>query len=162
MYFNLYGMTTDQIIINRLFPAEDGYFSRWATMQAAYAKDISDYFQPVPVTQLPLFAQEVLGQDRLSEVAQTLYKDEDPMQCYINAPTYAFTKEGNGYYLEIKLPFVEKREIDLTRQSEDLVIRIGGFKRHVPLPRAVARLKTGKANMDGNRLVVSFVEEVTT
>ncbi len=129
-------------------------------MQATYAAEIRDYFQPVPVATLPLFAQEVIGLDRLQEVAQTLYGDADPMQCYLEAPAYTFTKEGTAYRLDMALPFVQKDEIDLTRQQDNLVIRVGSFKRYVPLPRAVARLKTAGARLDGSHLAVRFAEEV--
>jgi arsenite-transporting ATPase len=159
MYFSLYGVTTDRVIINRLFPASEGYFSRWATTQTTYAAEIRDYFAPVPVSTLPLFADEVVGQARLREVAEALYQDEDPTQGSLEAPPYAFTKEGEHYRLELTLPFVQKEEIDITRQREDLVIRVGSFKRYVPLPRAIARLKTAGAKMEGSRLIVQFGAE---
>jgi arsenite-transporting ATPase len=54
---------------------------------------------------------------------------------------------------------VHKEEIDLTRRQEDLLVRVGSFTRHVPLPRAVARLRTAGAKMQGQRLVITFAEE---
>ncbi|WP_256872896.1 ArsA family ATPase [Candidatus Entotheonella palauensis] len=63
--------------------------------------------------------------------------------------------------LEVVMPFVQKEEIDLTRQAEDLVIRVGNFKRHVPLPRSVVRLKTAGAKMDEGHLIVRFADEVS-
>ena len=162
MYFNLYGMNTDQIIINRVFPEEAGVFSRIAARQRAYAAEIAAYFQPVPVVELPLFEDEVIGAARLQEVGELLYGDEDPSQCYIASPAYTFNKEGQGYTLAVVMPFVQKEEIDLTRQAEDLVIRVGGFKRHVPLPRTMMNMKTIGAKMDHGRLVVQFANEVRT
>ncbi|WP_089935326.1 ArsA family ATPase [Candidatus Entotheonella palauensis] len=161
MYFGLYGMNTDQIIINRVFPEQAGVFSRLAARQTAYTAEIAEYFQPVPVTQLPLFEDEIIGMARLQEVGHALYGDEDPSQCYISSPSYTFKKDGQDYLLEVVMPFVQKEEIDLTRQAEDLVIRVGNFKRHVPLPRSVVRLKTAGAKMDDGRLIVRFVNEVS-
>ncbi len=80
MYFSLYGMITDRVIINRLFPTSEGYFSRWSATQAGHVAEIRDYFQPVPVTTLPLFADEVVGVARLQEVAEALYQGADPTQ----------------------------------------------------------------------------------
>jgi hypothetical protein len=37
-----------------------------------------------------------------------------------------------------------------------MVIRIGGFKKHIPLPRHVAAYKDVKANMDGAYLNIIF------
>ena len=162
MYFSLYGMNTDQIIINRVFPEQAGAFSRLAERQRAYVAEIVDYFQPVPVAQLPLFEDEIIGTARLLELGQSLYGDEDPSQCYMSSPSYAFNKEGSDYTLEVVLPFVQKEEIDLTRQGDNLVIRVGSFRRHVPLPRAIIRLKTAGAKMDDGRLIVRFSGEVST
>jgi arsenite-transporting ATPase len=159
MYFSMYGMITDQVIINRLFPESEGYFAQWARTQARHAAQITEYFHPVPVARLPLFADEVIGRVRLEEAAARLYGDSDPTQFYLNAPPYAFAKENGGYRLEMNLPFVQKNEIDITRETDDLVVRVGSFKRHVPLPRTVARLRTGSARMDGTRLRIQFVEE---
>jgi arsenite-transporting ATPase len=161
MYFNLYGMNTDQIIINRVFPEAAGAFSRLAERQRAYAAEIAAYFQPVPVARLPLFEDEVIGTARLQDLGLLLYGDADPSQCYISSPAYTFTKEGRDYRLEVAMPFVQKEEIDLTRQAEDLIIRVGSFKRHVPLPRTLANMKTAGAKMDHGRLVVRFANEVS-
>lgn len=159
MYFSMYGITTDRVIINRLFPESDGYFSQWAKTQAKYAEEITEYFKPVPVSPLPLFADEVVGRDRLDQVAKQLYDGDDPAQFYLNAPPFGFEKENGGYRLELTMPFVHKEEIDITREAEDLVVRVGSFKRYVPLPRTVAKLKTGGAKMAGGRLQIHFVGE---
>ena len=55
----------------------------------------------------------------------------------------------------------DKTTTDLTRQPEQLVVRVGSFKRHVPLPRTVSRLKTAGAKMEEDRLVVRFAKEET-
>jgi len=106
-----------------------------------------------------LFADEVVGMARLQEVAEALYQGADPTQFSMQEPPYTFTKDGETYTLALHLPFVHKEEIAITRQQENVVVRIGSFKRHVPLPRAVSRLKTAGAKMDGSRLVIRFVEE---
>jgi len=162
MYFSMYGMVTDRVIINRLFPESQGYFSQWAKTQAKYAEEITAYFKPVPVSTLPLFADEVVGRERLEQAAGELYGDDDPARFYLHAPPYAFEKRNGGYRLELALPFARKEDINITREAEDLVVRIGSFKRYVPLPRTVARLKTAGAKMDGNRLTVNFAEEAAT
>lgn len=49
MYFNMYGMTTDQVVLKRIFPKSDGYPQEWAALQPERAADIQTYFEPVPV-----------------------------------------------------------------------------------------------------------------
>lgn len=162
MYLCMYGMTIDAVIINRLLPRTDGYFAQWAELQASYAQDIREYFAPVPVIALPLFAHEVVGMAPLETLAQRLYEERDPAAFFMDMPSYGFTKEAAGQYrLEIKLPFVPKDQIDLSRHGEDVVVRIGTFKRNILLPRAIIPLRTAGATMDGDTLVVRFAEEGT-
>ncbi|MFB1483780.1 ArsA family ATPase [Corallococcus sp. RDP092CA] len=156
MYFNLYGMTTEMVVINRVMPAAEGYFSRWAENQARYCQEVNEYFSPVPVVPVPYFASEVMGMERLGEVVDVLYKKEDPTQCYVSQPSYAFAKEGDGYVLKMNLPFVDKRELTMTRSENDLVIRIGNFKRYVPLPTAMLHYSSVTAKKNANELQVIF------
>jgi arsenite-transporting ATPase len=158
MYFSLYGITTDRIVVNRMFPDSGPFFARWTEAQATYLTEIREYFEPVPVVTLPMFPQEVIGTDRLREVADTLYGDDDPSQFYVQSPPYEFSKRDGVRTLKLKLPFARPEDVDVSRLAEDLVIRVGSFKRHIPIPRSMQRLKTGGAKMEGAQLVVKFVE----
>jgi arsenite-transporting ATPase len=160
MYFSLYGVTTDQVIINRLIPRDcDGYFARWAESHAGYAREIEEYFAPIPVSSLPLFPQEVVGLDRLLEVADSLYGKSDPLATRLKSPPFKFTKDGEDYLLSLALPFVEKEEIELVRSGEDLVISLGSFRRHVPLPNSVMAHAALQARIKDKRLTVRFSRE---
>lgn len=158
MYFNLYGVTTDQVIVNRLMPEQDGYFSRWAETQKGYADEIDEFFQPVPTAKLPMFEHEIIGLDRLQKIADALYGADDPNRFYVEAPPYEFSKDDGLYRLKLRLPFVSKGDVDVSRFGEDVVVRIGSFKRHIPLPRSVARLVTDRASLDQDQLVITFKE----
>nr|UYH37515.1 TRC40/GET3/ArsA family transport-energizing ATPase [Myxococcaceae bacterium MCy9487] len=159
MYFCMYGITTDSVVINRLLPQGDGYFAQWAQAQQAQSHDIKEYFSPVPVSSLPLLSNEVVGVAQLEKFSQLLYAERDPAEFFIDAPSYGFTKKPSGdYHLELQLPFVGKEQIDLSRKDEDLVIRVGTFKRNVLLPRAIIPLRTEGASMENGRLVVRFAK----
>jgi arsenite/tail-anchored protein-transporting ATPase len=156
MYFCLYGITTDHVVINRLLRDTDGYYARWVEAQAAYVEQISDYFRPVPVSRLPLFAEEVAGIASLGEVAAALYQGRDPTTTTVAAPGYEFHKERAGYALRISLPFVAREALDITRVAEDVVVRVGNFKRHIPVPRPLRHLRTNTAQVDGSELLIRF------
>jgi len=158
MYFCLYGITTDQVIVNRILPQQKGYFSRWAETQQGYAQEIDDFFQPVPTSRLPMFAQEVIGLERLGELAQALYADTDPTRFNLDSPPYAFSKRRDVYELKLRLPFAGKDDVDVSRHGEDVVVRIGSFKRHIPLPRSVSRLETTGASLNDDQLLITFKE----
>ena len=81
VYFSLHGLTVDGVIVNRVLPAEvtDRYFQEWRISQGIVLEEIDRYFAPVPVKRVPLFAHEVLGRERLEDLARALYDGkEDP------------------------------------------------------------------------------------
>src|SRR5215468_8603545 len=81
VYFSLHGLTVDTVVVNRLIPAEvsDRWFNEWHASQDKILHEVEEYFAPVEVKRVPLFAHEVLGTTRLEELAGVLYPgDEDP------------------------------------------------------------------------------------
>ena len=157
MYFNMYGMTTDQVVLNRIFPKSDGYLQQWAELQSKRATEIQGYFEPVPVVPMPYFPYEIVGLERLGLFARQLYGDTDPTSRFVDAPAYGFKKVADGHYtLTLHLPFSNRKQIKLSRQGEDLTISIGTFRRNVLLPRKISLLPTRSAAMDNERLVVHF------
>ncbi len=162
MYFCMYGVTIDSVVINRLLPEGDGYFEAWAKTQAQYSANIQDYFNPVPVSRLPFLSAEVVGLKQLEVFSQLLYGERDPAAFFVSLPAYGFNKESEGHYsLEMKLPFVSKEQIDVSRHNEDLVVRIGTFKRNIPLPRAVVSLDVVAAKMSQDLLTIRFANRST-
>ena len=77
VYFSLHGLTVDTVLVNRLLPAEvmDTWFKEWHTSQDTIMHEIEEYFAPVPVKKVPLFAHEILGKQRLEDLARVLYAE---------------------------------------------------------------------------------------
>ena len=116
VYFSLHGLTVDGIIVNRVLPpiVTDAWFEEWRASQARVLKEIEEYFAPVAVQQVPLFTHEVVGQERLEELARTLYseKDDPAAVTRIEAP-YTFEKVDGHYNVRLRLPFAAKGEVGL-------------------------------------------------
>lgn len=159
LYFTLYGLTADCVIVNRLLLGSKGYFAQWAETHATHIREIEQYFDPVPVARVPFFADEVVGFARLRKVAEALFGKDDPRQVRPGGVPFKFIKRNGTYILTMPLPFVDKEELDLVRQDSSLIITIGSFKRYVPLPRAAALLKIGEAKLRNGELTVKFVPE---
>jgi arsenite-transporting ATPase len=163
VYFSLHGLVVDAIIANRLIPEEvtDAFFERWRESQRRTLAEIEQYFAPVPVRRIPMFRDEVLGYERLRELAETLYAPgEDPSSITRNAAPFSFVREGDHYEVRLDLPFAEKGEIGLFRKQDELVIEIGTIRRHVGLPTTMASLTPVKASLSGRKLVVEMREAV--
>src|SRR5215469_3242702 len=72
VYFSLHGLTVDQVLVNRVLPddIEDAFFSEWRRTQSKFLKEIEGYFEPVPMRCVPLFRHEILGLERIRELAR--------------------------------------------------------------------------------------------
>ena len=158
MYFCLYKMSIDAIIMNRMLPdkIKDNYFKGWIKEQRYHLVEAKDFFGPVPIFPVDLFGGEVIGYNDLKQLADQIYKDSNPLQRFFKDEPYRLTKRDGNYRLKLKLPFISKKDVELNKLHEELIIRIGGFKRHIMLPRQVASLNVVKAKLDGEYLNVIF------
>jgi arsenite-transporting ATPase len=158
MYFCLYGLVVDTIVVNKLFPqsVQDEYFRDWIATQQRSLKEIYAIFEPIPVRTVNILRDEVVGIDRLQEMGNMIYGDLDPSMVLHGESPYEINEQDGAYSLRIKLPFVKKDYVDLFKDEGDLVIRIGSFKRHVFLPRALVNLKPSGASLDDDMLTVRF------
>ena len=114
VYFSLHGLTVDSVIVNRVLPEEvnDAYFVEWRQSQAKILQEIEEYFAPVRVKRVPLFTHEVLGRQRLEDLARVLFSEgEDPAARHVRReavqlypagrllggpPAPAFRDQGRG------------------------------------------------------------------
>jgi arsenite/tail-anchored protein-transporting ATPase len=160
VYFSLHGLTVDSVIVNRLLPAEvkDSWFSEWHMSQDKVLKEIEEYFAPVPVHRVPLFAQEVLGKHRLQELARVLYRDQDPAAVTRIDKPYTFGKSDGAYEIRLILPFAVKGEVGLFKKGDELVVEIGTLRRHIGLPRSMAAMVPSRAKLDNHVLRVEMKE----
>jgi len=158
MYFCLYKMNIDAIIMNRILPATvtDSYFSNWLKGQQHNLVEAAEFFNPVPIFPVNLFSGEIIGYDYLRDLADQIYADRNPLERFYTEEPYQLIKEDSNYRLKLKLPFISKEDVVLSKVYEELVIRIGGYKRHILLPRQVASLNSVTAKMEGEYLNIVF------
>jgi len=162
VYFSLHGLTVDTVIVNRVLPAEvmDAWFNEWHQSQQEILREIEEYFAPVPVKRVPLFSHEVLGRQRLEDLACVLYSEgEDPAAVIRTEKPYTFGKQDGVYEVRILLPFASKGEIGLFKKGDELVVEIGTFRRHIGLPRSMAALLPARARLESQILTVEMKEE---
>lgn len=159
-YLNLYGFVTDLIVSNRIIPGlvQDGYFAAWKDIQHKYGRLVEEAFAPLPIFQVPLFDQEVVGLDMLRRMGEAIYGEIDPARILYQGQTQHIEKANGNYRLLLSLPFVSKEDIHLNRTGDELVISIGNFRRNLVLPRALAGLDVMRAKFEGDTLAVTFGE----
>ena len=80
-----------------------------AAPQTEILEEMDGYFAPVLVKRVPLFTQEVLGRQRLEQLAEVLYeKSEDPAEAANLDRPYSFEKVDGHYEVRLRLPFATK------------------------------------------------------
>ena len=158
MYFGLYGLTVDAVIVNRLLPGTlaDPFFSKWRGTQARFLAEAKSYFDPVPIWTVPLMDDEVVGAAGLAALGAGLFAGADPATSFRTTPPYRFEKRAGRTLLSLDLPFVEREDVELAVASGDLVVTIGNFRHHIPIPRTLSGHVPTKAKVEAGRLTVRF------
>ncbi|MDJ0984587.1 MAG: TRC40/GET3/ArsA family transport-energizing ATPase [Desulfobacterales bacterium] len=158
MYFCLYKMSIDAIIMNRILPEQitESYFKSWIKDQQQHRQTAEDIFSPVPILSVDLFQGEILGYAKLKKLAHQLYGKKNPLKRFYKDEPYQLVKENGNYHLKVKLPFLMKKDVELNKFSDELIIRIGGYKRNILLPRQVASKEQVIAKLKGRVLDICF------
>jgi arsenite-transporting ATPase len=167
---SLYGYRTDAVVANRIFPAADAdsWRSGWVGTQTALLREVDASFAPLPVLRSPYRAAEPVGVTELVAFATDLYRDlparpggrpADP--CAVLSTTEPMTiRNADGRYLmSLALPLADKREMDLRRKGDELVLTVAGHRRQLALPGVLARREITSADLVGDRLDISFARE---
>jgi arsenite/tail-anchored protein-transporting ATPase len=156
-YLNLYGYLTDAVIVNRLFPAGVGdYFAAWRRVQEEHLELVHSAFAPVPVLSAPYFEQEVVGAEMLDRLADHLFEGREPGAVLHDAITQELRVDEGGARLKLALPFAEKGDITLKKIGLELIVGVGGQKRTISLPPALAAFSPTGATFEDGALEVRF------
>ena len=163
-YLNLYGYATDLVISNRIIPTSvgDDYFNAWKGAQARYSQLVEEAFAPLPIFQVPLMDQEVVGATMLRKMAEAIYGAQDPTQIFHGEQPQVIEKAEDAYRLKLRLPFLTKDAVNLTRSGDELAISIGNFRRNILLPRVLAGRDVARAKFENNWLVLTFANNTNT
>jgi arsenite-transporting ATPase len=157
-YLSLFGYVTDAVVVNRLLPAglHDELFLKWQAIHQRYASEVEQSFAPLPIFNVPLFDEEVVGERMLLRMADVIYGDRDPAQRFYQGTSQRVEKVGSDYVLALKVPFAERGDVKLTRQDGELFVTIGNYRREIVLPRVLASRDTMGAAIEGGELRVRF------
>ncbi len=81
----------------------------------------------------------------------------DPTRKYYEGRSQEIFKRDGYYVLSIPLPLVEREEVSLHRSVfDELVVRIGNWKRNLALPSGLAKLDVAGAKYEDDRLNILF------
>ena len=159
-YLSLFGYVTDAVIVNRLLPGHlhDELFQNWQRIHKRYQLEVEQSFSGVPIFNVPLFDREVVGGEMLARMADAVYGRQDPATRFTTTNPQRIDKDGDDYVLTLKVPFVDRSAVDLSRHNGDLYVTVGNYRREITLPRVLARRETAGASIEDGELRVRFAQ----
>ena len=157
-YLSLFGYRVDAVVANRLLPDDvtDPWFKAWKEAHAEHLADIETGFAPLPVLRASLAPHELVGVDHLREFGAELYGDLDPAAALSDGPSFSVERDGDDLVLRMPLPGAARDDLELAQRDDELLVRVGPYRRAMVLPTSLRRRQVVAAALDGGELVVRF------
>jgi arsenite-transporting ATPase len=155
---SLYGYRVDGVIANRVFPSGDGdsWRDAWVEAQAGVLAEVRQSFAELPIWLSSYQPGEPVGADALADFATAAYGDSDPLAVPVGEGPMTISRTETGAVLRIELPFAEKKDVDLARHGDELVVTVGSYRRLLTLPAALTRHGVTGARVEAGSLQVKF------
>jgi len=150
---SLYGYRVDGVVANRVIPAgsDDPWMQGWVAAQRAQLDGIATSFGTTPVWTSAYQPEEPVGVEPLAALAAKMYDDVDPLAVNdTEDPLVVERVSTDEFVLSVALPHADKRNVDLVRKGDELVLTVGSHRRVLALPSVLRRcLVDGAALRDG-------------
>lgn len=158
MYMNLYNFNVDGIYINRILPKDinNSFFDQWLAIQSTYIDEIEQSFQALPMYRVPWYEEEIKGTNAIVRICNDVLEKGSVFAQVEISNRETFETNESGYLLKVRLPFVDKKEIDLFQTNTDVVLKIGNFKRNIPLPNVLRTYMIASAKYEQDCLHIQF------
>jgi arsenite-transporting ATPase len=157
-YLGLFGYGVDSVVVNRVLPdaVSDPYFDRWRSIQKGHLDAIDSGFADVPRLRLRLFDDDMVGIEKLRVMAEELYGQKDPIGEFTAKSPFKVTEKGGEIVMEMKVPFVDRGDLDVFRHGSELFLQVGPYRRSFVLPDTLRRRQVTRAKLEKGILRVSF------
>ena len=158
-YLCLYNKTVECLICNRVYREDlkGEYFENKLAEQERYIEMIHHAFDPMKIMFSYQMSTEMVGNDKLDILADMIYGDSDPTEIYATESPMVFETVGDMDIIRMKMPFVEKKDIELLQPSEDVImVHVGSQKRIINLPLTLSKKEMAGAEFKSNELILKF------
>jgi arsenite/tail-anchored protein-transporting ATPase len=157
-YLSLFGYRVDAVIANRMLPEAiaDPWFEKWKALHLEHLQTIEDSFSPLPVLKVELAPDELVGVDALRDFGLQLYGERDPVGPLHDGQPLKITRRGGRTTLSLELPFAHRDDLEVGRRGDELLVRVGPYRRAVTLPDSLRSQGVTDATLRQGRLRVTF------
>ncbi|MFD8989166.1 ArsA family ATPase [Streptomyces goshikiensis] len=147
------------VVANRTLPpgSADPWLAGLAAQQEKYAAQWAA--AGPPVLPLPHLGRDPQGPDDLAALADVAAQAPDAPGRRPDWPVEDRIAEDGVLVWVVPLPRAEKRELDLIRRGDELLLTVGPYRRIVPLPSALRRCTVSGAALADGELRIRFTPD---
>ncbi|SCZ03938.1 ArsA family ATPase [Alkaliphilus peptidifermentans] len=158
MYLNLYNFNVDGLYINRIIPenVDNHFFDQWKEIQKNYLEEINSVFTNIPIYKIKWYEVDINGVGALERIIEDSLDDRNIFKVLKTIINETFEKTEKGYRLDVYVPFADKREFDLFESGSDIIVKIGNFKRNIPIPHTIKKYSIASAQLNNGALSIYF------
>jgi arsenite-transporting ATPase len=102
----------------------------------------------------------MMGPSMLARLGAEVFGGQEPQGVLYRDLRQELVMLDDAAMLRLTIPFVEKAEIKLKKVGLELIVRVGGHKRNIMLPTALASYRPREARFEDGALVVRFEKEL--
>ncbi len=159
MYMNLYNFNVDGLYINRIIPddIDNKFFDRWKLLQGNYLNELEAAFYNIPTYKIKWYEVDINGIEGLDRMVEDSLQDENIFEVNKKVESETFEKTDTGYRLKVYVPFTNKQDFELLESGTDIIIKIGNFKRNIPIPNVMRKYPVRSAKFEAEALCIDFV-----
>jgi len=156
-YLLLYGYPVDSVIANKIYTEDTGeFFQKWRETQSGILAELDASFPEVKILKSYLQNNELIGQERILKFAGDLYGDLDPYSVFYRGKPIEFINENGNTVVKLKLPFADKKNLNLYNRAGELIVEISNWKRILYLPQTMANMQPTGAELRNGYLYITL------
>lgn len=151
-YLLLFGYPVDSVFVNKIYDKSMGsFFNVWRTSQESILKEVEQSFSGLKKFRVPLLNQEPVGIENLRKMGENIYQGSEPMDVFAHQTGIEFIKKEGKYLVLLRLPFADKKDLNVYNKGGELIIELGNWKRVFYLPTVYS---------DKNPIMAEFINGV--
>lgn len=159
MYMKLYNYNVDGIFINRILPRDidNPFFEEWITIQKKYIEEIESSFENIPKYYIPWYDTDLLGLDAINRICEDVLNERtDLFEIKSDTEGEKYEQTEKGYSLKLFLPNISKNDVSVNLSGSDVIVKVGNYKRNIPMPNTLRGMDVTSAKFDDSTLVIQF------